>query len=331
MTAETKLKQRYYSNKKFKTNLDKYYSDDKKINKMLDVLKEDLKKGFYLFTKRNLERFILNKDITDFALQFIRLEHYYNSHNKYSNTNELYKIFYGTELGNLRWNEKIDKMKGDKNPGFNHGGRLSPWKKGSINYSEESLKKAQENRSYTTRLSYYQDKGYSDEEAGLLLKERQTTFSMKKCIEKFGEDEGLLVFNKRQEKWQNTLKAKSPEEIDDINKRKSSGIGRYLDRNIAGNLYYIHFFSNEFDFWKVGITSKNIEERFNFDVLVHKHQIYYELLIFKECKNIQDAYKEEQYILSKFFKNRIIIDIEGFYTTEAFNIDVLEGVYDEII
>jgi hypothetical protein len=39
----------------------------------------------------------------------------------------------------------------------------------------------------------------------LKLKERQATFSLKKCISKYGEIEGLKIFEDRQKKWQKTL------------------------------------------------------------------------------------------------------------------------------
>lgn len=57
------------------------------------------------------------------------------------------------------------------------------------------------NRSYTTQLSYYTDKGYSEEEAKILLKDRQTTFSLEKCIKKYGAEGGLKKWTLRQEKW----------------------------------------------------------------------------------------------------------------------------------
>ena len=43
---------------------------------------------------------------------------------------------------------------------------------------------------------------------------------------------------------------------------------------------------------------------------------------------IQQAYDEGQFILSKFHKNRVAIDINGFRTTEAFNENILEGFYE---
>ena len=59
------------------------------------------------------------------------------------------------------------------------------------------------------------------EDATKKLKEIQHTFSLKLCIEKLGEEKGLQRWKDRQEKWQNTLKSKSQEEIKEINRKKS--------------------------------------------------------------------------------------------------------------
>ena len=50
------------------------------------------------------------------------------------------------------------------------------------------------------------------EEAQEKLKERQITFSLQICIDKYGEEIGLIKWQERQDKWQKTLDAKSPEE-----------------------------------------------------------------------------------------------------------------------
>jgi|SaaInlStandDraft_4_1057021.scaffolds.fasta_scaffold03034_3 hypothetical protein len=49
----------------------------------------------------------------------------------------------------------------------------------------------------------------------------KATFSKQTCIEKYGPIEGLRVWEERQTKWQQTLKIKSAEEIEEINKRKN--------------------------------------------------------------------------------------------------------------
>lgn len=70
-------------------------------------------------------------------------------------------------------------------------------------------------------IEYWLAKGYSEKEAKQKLKERQATFSLKKCIEQYGEVEGIKRFNQRQNKWQQSLKIKPKKEIDKINKNKN--------------------------------------------------------------------------------------------------------------
>lgn len=52
-----------------------------------------------------------------------------------------------------------------------------------------------------TQLNYWVKKGYSEEEAKKLQSERQTTFTLEKCIEKYGEIEGKKRFEERQRVW----------------------------------------------------------------------------------------------------------------------------------
>jgi len=73
------------------------------------------------------------------------------------------------------------------------------------------------------RIGYYINKGMSEDEAKEALRIRQTTFSLEICIEKYGEEEGKKVWQERQDKWQDTLTSKSPEEILRINKLKVEG------------------------------------------------------------------------------------------------------------
>ncbi|MFA5396911.1 MAG: hypothetical protein WC346_12960 [Methanogenium sp.] len=82
-------------------------------------------------------------------------------------------------------------------------------------------------KSHNTHIEYWLNKGYSKKEAEIKLSERQNTFTKEKCIERYGQEEGLKRWSKRQEKWQNTLKSKSPDEIKRINKKKNC-----LDKNI---------------------------------------------------------------------------------------------------
>jgi len=52
-----------------------------------------------------------------------------------------------------------------------------------------------------SQLEYWVNKGYSIEDAKKMQKERQTTFTLEKCIEKYGEKKGKQRWAERQEKW----------------------------------------------------------------------------------------------------------------------------------
>lgn len=71
----------------------------------------------------------------------------------------------------------------------------------------------------STRIEYYLHKGMSEEEAKQALSDRQKTFSLEICIEKYGEIEGTKIFNDRQTRWQNSL---SKLDQDELNAKKDS-------------------------------------------------------------------------------------------------------------
>ena len=54
----------------------------------------------------------------------------------------------------------------------------------------------------TNQVEYWINKGYCEDEARKLVTERQRTFTLEKCIEKYGKTEGLKVWQERQFKWQ---------------------------------------------------------------------------------------------------------------------------------
>jgi len=60
-------------------------------------------------------------------------------------------------------------------------------------------------REFDTRLEYYIKRGFTEEEGLKLLKERQTTFSLDICIEKYGEMKGQKRWKEKQDKWLNTI------------------------------------------------------------------------------------------------------------------------------
>ena len=56
------------------------------------------------------------------------------------------------------------------------------------------------------KQDYWKSKGYTEEEAKEIVSKKQSTFSLEKCIEKYGEEEGRKKWIERQNKWANNYK-----------------------------------------------------------------------------------------------------------------------------
>lgn len=226
--------------------------------------------------------------------------------------------------------EAIEKAKESKNNNNLSGARasrpLNPWET-------------------DTRIEYYLERGYSSEDAKNALKERQTTFTLGKCIEKYGEEKGPEIWQVRQDKWQNTLNSKSPEEIYKINKSKGFTFEDYVLKygeekakehfyhstfdfrryaNCPGILYYIKFYNEEMEFWKIGITKRKLNQRF-WNEKIKKYNLNYEIIDTKE-DIYSNCFLMEQVILEEYKENRIKIDYQGFNSTECFN----ENIFDKL-
>ena len=108
----------------------------------------------------------------------------------------------------------------EKNPYYQHGSELSPFSKKHKRYqhlSEEekeaavsefatNVQKEMPIENSPVHIEYYLKQGMTEEEAQAALSERQSTFSLEKCIEKYGEEDGKKRWQKRQEKWLTSYK-----------------------------------------------------------------------------------------------------------------------------
>ena len=101
----------------------------------------------------------------------------------------------------------------------------------------------------STHIEYWLAKGFNETEAICKLKERQRTFTLEKCIAKYGLMEGTKIFNNRQIKWQNTLKSKPISEIRRINKSKN----RF-------NYFYSYKGKLDINYWN---SWKNVCKKYN--------------------------------------------------------------------
>ncbi len=182
-------------------------------------------------------------------------------------------------------------------------------------------KSNKENGNNNAIVLYWSKRGFT-KEAIKLISNRQSTFSLKKCINKYGPIDGFGVWYNRQIKWQNTLKSKSLEEINTINRKKGTGLLNKLFKSdpevkkTPSILYYIRFYNEDIEFWKVGITSKTIDKRFSRYKYLNKEIIYKKSGTFYEC------YKGKQIILKENNKFRINVKYKEFKSTEAFNKDI---------
>lgn len=117
---------------------------------------------------------------------------------------------YGKELGTQRYNEHIQKLKTISKRSINYWLTICP----------------------------------TEDEAKVEHSKYQSTFSLEKCILKHGLEAGTEIFNKRQDTWQNTLKSKTPQEIESFNKLKGITIENMIrkygveDGNTKYNNWY---------------------------------------------------------------------------------------------
>ena len=96
---------------------------------------------------------------------------------------------------------------------------------------EKTKNKVKNNCGYNTTIEYYLNKGMTQEDAELALKERQQTFTIEKCIKKYGEEKGIEVFKERQQKWMNNF-SKSINQHHNLTSL-SSGIADDLIKNLC--------------------------------------------------------------------------------------------------
>ena len=105
----------------------------------------------------------------------------------------------------------------------------------------------------STNIEYYLNQGMSEDEARQALHDRQATFSLYKCIEQYGEKEGLEIFNKRQKAWNKKIK-------------KSFTSGKFTQSPIANELFNL---IKE----KLNLTD-SVEEKYIFNDLLHKGYLF---------------------------------------------------------
>ena len=165
---------------------------------------------------------------------------------------------------------------------------------------------------------FYRAKGFTEEEIARQLKDNGRTFSLEICQEKYGEDDGFVIWQERQKKWQQTLNEKTAEELKEIREKQGIMSGRKWDAlNVPGIFYIIQISSTKL---KIGITIRDIDKRYAASELagkrIHIHPV----------DDIQTAYLIEQTIKRNHLSEIKKADYGVFGWTE-----VLDESFDNVL
>lgn len=173
---------------------------------------------------------------------------------KHPNVNysvELARLVFAGEEENIVKMSEIEKA---NNPFTGHDGTMSPYSKKFIKYKdlpEDDVEKIirdnhvkhvntmNSNHNNPCRLDYYLKRGFTRAEALDKLMEHQKTFTLEKCISKYGSEAGEKKFRDRQVKWQQKLLSKPISESERIIKSRlvfSCGYSK-MSQELFWNVY----------------------------------------------------------------------------------------------
>lgn len=159
-------------------------------------------------------------------------------------------------------------------------------------------------------IEYWINLGYSKIEAKEKVSEQQATFTLEKCIKKYGEEVGKQRWLKRQEKWKETIDNKTDGEKIEIKRKKATKVNYKSlwnkDLEEDGILYLIKIYGLGEEFYKIGVTTKTLYTRYGgnkignysydildiFETTIHEAFLQ-EQKIIKENKNISYTPKQK--------------------------------------
>jgi hypothetical protein len=173
-----------------------------------------------------------------------------------------------------------------------------------------------------SNIEYWTNQGFTKTESAIKVSNHQTTFSKELCVRKYGTDADK-VLKEVAKKKRNTFHLRPQSEQNAINiKRGSGSIGwwtpngfefnkdRKYSENTQGILYYFECEIEDIKYWKIGISSKTFNQRFN-----KTFQKRYKVKNIKiEKYNMFECFNKEQNILykNKEYRVRTILGTEYF-------------------
>lgn len=137
-------------------------------------------------------------------------------------------------VSSFRKNSKYYWMK----RGFSEEESLEKVSKYQKELSDKSYAKHRGSKDRTaTQVGYWVKKGYTEEQSIEIIRENQKTFTIEKCIQKYGEEEGIKRYLDRQIKWQETIKNK---EDQSFHRLKSMSLEMFIERGMTIDDYCKH-------------------------------------------------------------------------------------------
>ena len=145
--------------------------------------------------------------------------------------------------------KKSERISGSLNPGFNHGGKFSPFSenfigcKDSAEKAKQKAKLSKENNVKPKTLEWAKKRGMTEQQYKDFID--NNSYSRKSLVKKYGEEEGNRKRDEMTKKWQNTLKSKSKDEqLSIIKKRTAHLSSKEKSRTSKPENGVADFFSN---------------------------------------------------------------------------------------
>lgn len=230
---------------------------------------------------------------------------------------EWFVLLYGEKGANERLLKKSERIKGTKNPAYNHNGMYSKWSNNFVHgYDKEAheiFKKEQSTRMKNNRRSKWCREYYSSDVEYSNAQKRNLDY----FIEKYGVDEGTARHNLKTQKWQNTLQSKYGVEytkkmhvLSCQNYRKS--MRENFTKNVDSLIYFLDVGNDKY---KIGITTKSVEQRYSRLGKLTYNIIYQRKTNLRTALSIECKIKK-RYAIHSIQKND---SVSGFGWTETFS------------
>ena len=170
--------------------------------------------------------------------------------------------------------------------------------------------------STNTKIGYWLNKGFDKETAIKKISERQSTFSKKTCIEKYGEELGLLKFTERQKKWITTLSQRNDYQLIQISKNSYDYVNKQFDELV----YRSSFLEKTKETIINGMNCENIECFVDYVITNLDLKKYSELIPYINSKIIHQKFNTQKEILKEKFVAKLPFNpFESKYGTSIYH------------